>query len=116
SPKMSRRINVFVPPISSFPELSLLDVYGLQDRIEIPKPPARGQSPEPSFVPQGGVATDDDQEDEEARFLYVIDSKGRLLEHLQYFGDDYRSALKTNFSPEIVNQLGTAKTDGLTIP
>ncbi|KAH8293339.1 hypothetical protein KR018_007667, partial [Drosophila ironensis] len=82
---MSRRINIFVPPISSFPDLNLLGGYGLQDRIDLPKTSSKGH--------QRGVDMDV-LDDRESHFLYVIDSKGRLLEHMRYFGDDYRSALR----------------------
>ncbi|KAH8313959.1 hypothetical protein KR067_005680, partial [Drosophila pandora] len=90
--KMSRRvINVYVPPISSFPELSLLGGYGLKDRIELPKTSTK-RTGRPARGMENVI-----EEQEESHFLYVIDSKGRLLEHLRYFGDDYRSVLKETF-------------------
>lgn len=90
---MSRRvINVYVPPISSFPELSLLGGYGLKDRIELPKTSTKRRS--------GRGMENVMEEHEESHFLYVIDSKGRLLEHLRYFGDDYRSVLKETFAAD----------------
>ncbi|KAH8331315.1 hypothetical protein KR074_002541, partial [Drosophila pseudoananassae] len=86
--KMSRRsINVYVPPVSSFPELKLLGGYGLKDRIELPKTSAK-RGPERSM---GNVVQKD------LHYLYVIDSMGRLLEHVRYYGEDYRSALRESF-------------------
>ncbi|XP_017065001.1 uncharacterized protein LOC108103826 [Drosophila eugracilis] len=74
-----KRIDVYVPPISSFPEASLLGGYDLQDRIELPKSVKLLEEQDPNF-------------------LYVIDSRGRLLEHIRYQGDDYRMALREAFA------------------
>ncbi|XP_016985432.1 uncharacterized protein LOC108048968 [Drosophila rhopaloa] len=78
-----KRINVYVPPISSFPEYSLLGGYGLQDRIELPK---------------STEVLEDVLGEREPHFLYVIDGRGRLLEQMRFYGDDYRLALRESFA------------------
>jgi len=89
--RMSRTqnsINVYVPPVSSFPEPSLLGGYDLQDRMELPKP---------------AEVLEDVPDDREPHFLYVIDSRGRLLEHIRYYGDDYRMALREAFTTKLLD-------------
>ncbi|XP_017133382.1 uncharacterized protein LOC108149973 [Drosophila elegans] len=83
--RKQNRINVFVPPISSFPESSLLGGYELQDRVELPKA---------TDVLENVI------EEQEPHFLYVIDGRGRILEQMRYFGDDYRLALREAFTQE----------------
>lgn len=85
-------INVYVPPISSFPEASFLGGYGLQDRIELPKT---------------AEVLEDVIDERDAHFLYVVDSQGRLLEHIRYYGDDYRMALREAFTTKVLDQQNT---------
>ncbi|KAH8356496.1 hypothetical protein KR084_000096, partial [Drosophila pseudotakahashii] len=86
--RQQKSINVYVPPMSSFPEPSLLGGYGLEDRMEVPK--------------LKEVPEDVREKREEPHFLYVIDSRGRLLEHIRYYGDDYRMALREAFASKDV--------------
>ncbi|EDV47250.1 uncharacterized protein LOC6550184 [Drosophila erecta] len=87
-----KHINVYVPPISSFPEASLLGGYGLQDRIAMPKTTE---------------VLEEDLDERDAHFLYVIDSQGRLLEHVRYYGDDYRMALRKAFATRVLDHQDT---------
>ncbi|KAH8259991.1 hypothetical protein KR038_007861, partial [Drosophila bunnanda] len=88
-----RRINVFVPPISNFPEI-LLGGYALKDRIQV-LPQSQGQRAKPKAT--------EALEERQLQYLYVIDSQGRLLEHMRYSGSDYRAALREAFAPETMS-------------
>ncbi|XP_017052110.1 uncharacterized protein LOC108095511 [Drosophila ficusphila] len=83
--RQQKGINIYVPPVSSFPESSLLGGYGLQDRVELPKTTE---------------VLEDVLGEREKHFLYVIDSRGRLLEQLRYDGNDYRLALRESFAQD----------------
>ncbi|KAH8245419.1 hypothetical protein KR032_009996, partial [Drosophila birchii] len=87
------RINVFVPPISNFPEL-ILGGYALKDRMQ-DMPQTQGQA-------RGKSKSTEPTEERQLQYLYVIDSQGRLLEHMRYSGDDYRAALREAFAPETI--------------
>ncbi|XP_039498561.1 uncharacterized protein LOC120456049 [Drosophila santomea] len=92
-----KQINVYVPPISSFPEDSLLGGYGLQDRIELPKATTE--------------VLEDVLDERDAHFLYVIDGQGRLLEHIRYYGNDYRMALREALTTNVLDHQDTHSQD-----
>ncbi|XP_016958706.1 uncharacterized protein LOC108030323 [Drosophila biarmipes] len=96
--RQQKSINVYVPPVSSFPEPSLLGGYDLQDRMELPKP---------------AEVLEDVPEDREPHFLYVIDSRGRLLEHIRYYGDDYRMALREAFAAKLLDHPSSSPDFGM---
>ncbi|XP_043660328.1 uncharacterized protein LOC122624713 [Drosophila teissieri] len=89
-----KQINVYVPPISGFPEASLLGGYGLQDRIELPKNTTE--------------VLEEVLDERDAHFLYVVDSQGRLLEHIRYYGKDYRMALREALTANVLDRQDTA--------
>ncbi|KAH8367521.1 hypothetical protein KR200_006919, partial [Drosophila serrata] len=88
-----RRINVYVPPISSFPEL-ILGGYALKDRVQV-LPQGQGLRGKPKST--------EPREERQLQYLYVIDSQGRLLEHMRYSGDDYRAALREAFASDALS-------------
>ncbi|KAH8289267.1 hypothetical protein KR054_002747, partial [Drosophila jambulina] len=87
------RINIFVPPINNFPEL-ILGGYALKDRVQ-DLPQVQVQAGQ-----RGKPKSTEPLEERGLQYLYVIDSQGRLLEHMRYSGDDYRVALREAFAPE----------------
>jgi len=96
------RINIYVPAVNRFPELNVIGGYREQDATELP-PLSEEKTTEPSADVEIAAAV---MEEElgiggSGRSLYVIDSQGRLLEHVRYQGNDYRSALRaaTNAMP-----------------
>ncbi|KAH8343407.1 hypothetical protein KR059_010147, partial [Drosophila kikkawai] len=96
--KMSQsRINVFVPPINNFPEL-ILGGYALKDRVQV-LPQGQGQGQNQGQRSKSKPSSTEPLEERELQYLYVIDSQGRLLEHMRYSGD-YRVALREAFASE----------------
>ncbi|KAL7724875.1 hypothetical protein ACLKA6_012022 [Drosophila palustris] len=98
------RINIYVPSVNRFPELNLAGGNG-NGELNATELPSLGEdkTTEPSADAEIAAAV---MEEElgvggSGRSLYVIDSQGRLLEHVRYQGNDYRSALRaaTNAMP-----------------
>lgn len=96
------RINIYVPAVKRFPELNVIGRYREHDAVELPSLSEK-KTTDPSADAEIAAAV---MEEElgvggSGHSLYVIDSHRRVLEHVRYQGNDYRSALRaaTNAMP-----------------
>lgn len=95
------RINIFLPTVNHFPELKH---HWDREHQQQQQPNVRismltknnNNNSEPSGIVNktaGALGEEDDLEGS-GHSLYVIDSRGCLLEHVRYQGKDYRGALR----------------------
>ncbi|KAH8415401.1 hypothetical protein KR222_010711 [Zaprionus bogoriensis] len=91
------RINIYVPAVNRFPELKR--EQHPNGRLHPHSLSARNKT-DPSAVAEvaAGVMEEDIGVEGSGRSLYVVDSRGCLLEHVRYQGSDYRGALRAAVS------------------
>ncbi|EDW82313.1 uncharacterized protein Dwil_GK25186 [Drosophila willistoni] len=89
-PGRANRINILTPMVSSFSELSMLRGSSIKFPTELAKSNI-------DAVEVSTVAALQEHDESSPHFLYVINAKGQILEHIQYYGDDYRAALRKAF-------------------
>lgn len=92
------QINIYVPTICRFPELTVIG--GCRDPVQLmlprlPAVPSEKSAPTALAAVTAASAMEDAVGIEgSGHSLYVIDRQGRVLEHVRYQGTDYRGALR----------------------
>ncbi|XP_017870105.1 PREDICTED: uncharacterized protein LOC108618558 [Drosophila arizonae] len=95
------QINIYVPSICRFPELTV--VGGYRDPVQLmlprlPTPSEKSTTSTMAAVTAAAAMEEDAGIEGSGRSLYVIDRQGRVLEHVRYQGTDYRGALRAAIS------------------
>lgn len=96
-------INIYLPTVNHFPELKHFGDREHREHQQQQQPCGRismltknnNNNSEPSGIVNktAGAVGEDDLEGS-GHSLYVVDSRGSLLEHVRYDGRDYRCALR----------------------
>lgn len=95
------QINIYVPSICRFPELTVIG--GCKDPVQLmmprlPTPGEKSTTSSKAAVTAAAAMEEDAGTEGSGRSLYVIDRQGRVLEHVRYQGNDYRGALRAAIS------------------